>query len=153
MIVKIDEMTEGDIDEVLAIEEVSFIAPWSRGLFVKELENRFSHNLLAKRSGEGPPGIIGYIVFWDVADETHLLDLAVHPDCRRTGVASLLLEKMLAIAGKGGMRRVILELRRDNDKALSLYGSFCFKEIGLRKKYYSDGEDAIVMALELETGN
>lgn len=153
MIVKIDEMTEGDIDEVLAIEEASFIAPWSRALFAKELENRFSHNLLARRSGEAPPDIVGYIVFWDVADETHLLDLAVHPDCRRAGVARLLLEKMLAVAGRGGMRRVILELRRDNDKALRLYSSFCFKEIGLRKKYYSDGEDAIVLALDLTTGN
>ena len=146
-------MAESDIDEVLLIEEASFIAPWSRDIFVKELENSFSHNLLARRSGEISPEIVGYIVFWDVADETHLLDLAVHPDFRRAGIASLLLEKMLVIAVKGGMQRVILELRRDNEKALRLYDSFCFKEIGVRKKYYSDGEDAIVLALDLITGN
>ncbi len=153
MIVKIDEMTEGDIDEVLLIENASFIAPWSRDLFVKELENKFSHNLVARRSGEVAPSIAAYIVFWDVADETHLLDLAVHPDCRRAGIARLLLSEMLAIPGKGGSSRVILELRRDNDGAIELYRSFSFKEIGIRKKYYSDGEDAIVMALDLKTGN
>lgn len=153
MIVKIDEMTEGDIDEILAIEEASFIAPWSKDLFIKELENSFSHNLLARRSEEGSPDIVGYIVFWDVADETHLLDLAVHPDCRRVGVAKRLIEEMLLIAVNGGTRRVILELRQDNDNGLRLYRSFLFKKIGLRKKYYSDGEDAIVMALDLRAGN
>jgi ribosomal-protein-alanine N-acetyltransferase len=146
-------MTEGDIDEVLLIENASFIAPWSRELFVKELENKFSHNLIARRSDEVTPSIAAYIVFWDVADETHLLDLAVHPDCRRAGIARLLLSEMLAIAGKGGSSRVILELRRDNDGAIELYRSFSFKEIGIRKKYYSDSEDAIVMALDLTTGN
>lgn len=153
MIARIDEMTEADIDEVLDIEEASFITPWSRDLFVKELKNSFSHNLVTRRSGEGTLSVAGYIVFWDVADETHLLDLAVHPDCRRAGVARRLLEEMLTVAVKGSMQRVILEIRQDNDEGLRLYRSFSFKEIGLRKKYYSDGEDAIVMALDLRAGN
>lgn len=150
---KIDEMKEADMPEVLDIEEASFIAPWSKDLFIKELNNSFSHNLVARRTGDGFPGILGYIVFWDVADETHLLDLAVHPECRRTGIARSLLEAMLSASKEAGKRRVLLELRQDNVKGLSLYSSFSFKEIGIRKKYYSDGEDAIVMDLDLTTVN
>ena len=153
MTIKIDEMTEDDVDEVLLIENASFIAPWPRDLFLKELKNSFSHNLLARQSRGDEVDIVGYIVFWDVADETHLLDLAVHPDFRRTGIAGQLLSDMLALAKKRKSRCIVLELRRDNDKGLSLYRSFSFKEIGLRKKYYSDGEDAIVMALDLRAGN
>ena len=72
----LDDMVEGDLDEVSTIEKLSFPLPWSRDLFARELEHDYSNNIVARwPDGEGSK-IVGFIVFWEVADEIHILDLA-----------------------------------------------------------------------------
>jgi ribosomal-protein-alanine N-acetyltransferase len=89
-----------------------------------------------------------YIVYWVVADEMHLLNLAVHPARRRQGIARALLTEALARVRTQGVVVVWLEVRPSNAAALALYQAFGFEEVGVRPGYYSDcGEDALVYAL------
>ena len=145
----INEMTAEDLDEVLEIENRSFPGPWTRALFEKELENSHSCNLVARLPGKGERGVAGYAVFWHVADEMHLLQIAVHEDFRRRGIAHRLLDESIRMASQSGCRHAFLEVRRENGAARALYESFGFKDIGMRKKYYSDGADACVMGRTL----
>ena len=146
----IDEMTEDDLDEVLEIEQASFPFPWSRELFEKEFENSHSFNYVVRHEARGGRGVVGYILFWKVADEIHILDIALHDEFRRRGLGRRLLTKVFCEAAEMGCRFAILEVRENNVEGFGLYSSFGFKEIGLRKGYYKNGEDAIVMGLKLK---
>lgn len=95
---------------------------------------------------------VGFALVWLVADETHLLDLAVAPEARRQGVARLLLETVVVSTRASGSRVVLLEVRATNEPALALYHSAGFVESGVRRGYYSDkDEDAVLMRLELRS--
>jgi len=160
-------MTVDDLEGVLEIERVSFPSPWPRSQFERELKNPLSYAFTAKvaspspislspegrEEGEGEGEglrIIGYVIFWLVGDEAHILNIAVHPGFRRRGIAKALLSFTLELLLKKGGKGVFLEVRRSNLAARRLYKGFGFKEIGVRKGYYTDNqEDAIVMGLEL----
>lgn len=149
---KIVEMTLDDIDEVLEIEQRSFPTPWSKRLFLKELHSEFSKIFLAKSNLLGKQKVLGYISIWLVSKEVHILNLACHPDFRRSGVATSLIEHSLSFSFQIGARRAFLDVRETNHAALFLYKKYGFKPIGIRKGYYSDTqEDAIVMVLEMES--
>jgi ribosomal-protein-alanine N-acetyltransferase len=93
--------------------------------------------------------IAGVALTWEVADEVHLIDLLVAAPARRRGFGKALLRTLLEAAEGAGFRVVLLEVRRDNAPARSLYDAFGFEVAGEREKYYSDGEDAILMRREL----
>ena len=93
----------------------------------------------------------GFLLAWDAADEVHLIDLVVHPERRRRGVARRLMEELLEHAKQRRARSVLLEVRRGNVAAIALYRSQGLRAAGVRKKYYSNnGEDALEMQLELD---
>ena len=150
--IEIRRMTEEDLDGVMEIERQSFPTPWSRGLFERELLLSYAHAFVAV---EVPAGrVVGYLCFWLVEGETHILNLAVHPERRRQGIAFRLLRYGLGYSRQKGAEEITLEVRRSNYKAIALYRSFHFQPQGIRRRYYSDsGEDAIIMTLPLdETG-
>lgn len=148
---EIGEMTLADLNAILAIEERSFVTPWSRKFFLDEFHSRFSKIYVARVAGSKGPEVAGYLCTWLVADEVHILNLACHPRFRRRKIASGLLGHCLAHALAAGMHWAYLEVRRSNVQALSLYTKYGFKPVGLRKGYYTDTrEDAIVMALEIK---
>jgi ribosomal-protein-alanine N-acetyltransferase len=94
--------------------------------------------------------IVGYVLFWFLPEEVDIHNIAVHPDFRRQGIGRLLLEQAVDAARRQERLRVTLDVRFSNAPAQNLYRSFGFVIRGLRKGYYSDnGEDALVMALEL----
>lgn len=98
----------------------------------------------------GVPEAVGFALAWRAADELHLLDLAVDPTARRQGVGRSLLEAVVADARRSGTRLLLLEARASNEPALALYRSAGFFVTDVRRAYYSDnGEDAVVMRLEL----
>ena len=144
------EMNEGDIDEVLEIERGSFPSPWSKRMFLNELSNPNSHIILAKdESGK----ILGFICFWNVAGEIHILNLAAHPGHRRQGIGKRLLTHVIDSSMKNGAALFLLEVRSRSTTAIAFYKSFGFKESGRRKGYYADtGDDAILMELVLGAG-
>lgn len=147
-------MSQGDIDEVLKIEDVSFPRPWSRAQFEKELENPFSRSFAARLDKSNNKALVGYIIIWLVAEEAHILNIAVHPDFKKKGIGAKLIRFILDFLAEQYARAVYLEVRHSNTAAQMLYKGFGFKEIGIRKGYYSDNnEDAIVMGLEMKDKN
>ncbi|MDH3975735.1 MAG: ribosomal protein S18-alanine N-acetyltransferase [Deltaproteobacteria bacterium] len=145
----IDDLTSHDLHEVIEIENTSTPTPWPRALFEKELDHRHSTNLAARVLSGNKRTLVGYIVYWTVADESHLFKVAVHPEMRRKGIGRALVEEAVKRGRKGGVKKVFLEVRRSNGSAIALYEILQFKKVGERKAYYQDGEDAIVMALAL----
>ena len=133
-----------DIDAVLAIEEASFTSPWTREMYLAELENTgVSFFYLAKTPlGE----IIGFCSFWRVVDELHINNLAVMPDLRRRGIGSTLLDFVLKQGVELGARRATLEVRRSNEAARRLYERLGFSVAGVRQAYYTHPvEDALIL--------
>jgi ribosomal-protein-alanine N-acetyltransferase len=140
-----------DIKAIFDIEKESFPTPWSRWTFLAELSQSLGHFLVAGPSPPSPWQLWGYIISWVVADEMHLLNLAVHPRQRRQGIARTLLSRALNQAREQGARVAWLEVRPSNMAARTLYESLGFKEVGRRPGYYDDTqEDAILLALEWE---
>jgi ribosomal-protein-alanine N-acetyltransferase len=139
----IDHMQAGDLDEVVAIERASFTMPWSRGAFLYEIEqNKVARCLVVRADGR----LVGYLCLWEVADELHITNIAVHPQARRRGIGRQMLAEVLADARRRGLRLVALEVRPSNAEARALYDSFGFRVVGRRRGYYYDtGEDALVM--------
>jgi ribosomal-protein-alanine N-acetyltransferase len=145
--VRIEELKPYDLDEIIAIEQVSFPTPWPRQVFDMELRSSKSYKRVSKINGT----VVGYIIAWKIYDEVHILNLAVHPDHRRKGIGRGLLSDCLMHFSSKGIKSAILEVRVRNKNAISLYETTGFRSIGLRRKYYSDtGEDALVMKLDME---
>ncbi len=142
---------------VFETEAHAYPKPWSPSVFQSEIEqvktgSRFY--LTARRSTPGaaknakktPKGpIVGHAGLWFTHDEAHVTNVAVHPDARRSGVATAL---MLALADEAIRRECVawtLEVRLSSVGAQELYRNFGFVPAGVRKKYYENVEDAIVM--------
>jgi ribosomal-protein-alanine N-acetyltransferase len=139
---------EADLEVVMEIERLSFATPWVRQAFSDELDRPWAHLEILRDEGSGRA--IGFCNYWLVADELHILNIAVHPEFRNHGHASLLVRHILAAAREGKTRVVSLEVRVSNRAARSLYQKFGFREVGVRPKYYADnGEDAVLMDLEM----
>ena len=145
-------MTENDLDEVLRIEQDSFPRPWTREHFLDEISSATSFPLVAIDTGSDPPRIAGYICPMMVLDEGHILDIAVSSSCRRRGVGRFLVERVLALARERRAAFVALEVRASNHPAILMYRELGFTETGLRKRYYENGEDAVLMEHILRDG-
>lgn len=136
-------MTCAHLDEVLAIERVSFPTPWTKAAFNHEImNNEFACYIVALDGNK----VIGYCGMWVIVDEAHITTLAVHPDYRRQGIAREMLKEMCNEALYRGCRRMTLEVRLSNHGAIKLYEKVGFVSCGLRPGYYTDTkEDAIIM--------
>jgi ribosomal-protein-alanine N-acetyltransferase len=140
-------MKPSDLDEVMAIERLSFSSPWSSQFFLEELKAPYAMSLLAE-VGERS---VGYIIYWVLARELDVHNLAVYPAYRRRGIGRALLCAAIDKAISHDLSRVTLEVRKSNAAAQHLYRSLGFVAQGVRRGYYSDdGEDALLMALEIE---
>lgn len=150
---KLENGTIRDIDvsflpSILEIERNSYSCPWPAEVFVEELSLKWS-----KMWGYFPPDSdnpVGFIFYWKIYDELHILNLAVHPAYRRKGIGKELLGALITHGLKDGFKIITLEVRQSNAAAINLYKSFNFRIIGIRKGYYCDNnEDAYIMALNL----
>jgi [ribosomal protein S18]-alanine N-acetyltransferase len=148
-------MQERDLDEVVALEQISFAEPWTRKMFLGELQgNTFATNLVARAKrpeGDGLPDgtLLGYVMFWVVFEELHIMNLAVRPELRRQGIGKELATQALTIGSAQGIRTALLEVRSSNIAAQALYESLGFKRGGVRRGYYErPHEDAVIMILE-----
>jgi ribosomal-protein-alanine N-acetyltransferase len=137
-----------DVERVLEIEKEGFLHPWSRELVERELDHTWSRLLLAE---DGPGGaVVGYIVFWIVHDEVHVLNVATAVASRRRGVGRALMIAAEEEGHRRGARLSTLEVRRSNTPAIALYLTLGYRQIGVRPNYYAEErEDAIVMVKEL----
>lgn len=142
----IRRMTLDDIEQVVAIDRVSFSLPWPERSFRFELtDNPNSRCWVADVDGR----IAGVIVAWLLVDEVHIATLATHPEFRRQGIAQALLLHVLKHGAQEGALSSFLEVRAGNLAAQAMYRKFGYEETGRRPRYYKDnGEDAILMTLE-----
>jgi [ribosomal protein S18]-alanine N-acetyltransferase len=148
--IEIGFMKKEDIDQVLAIEQASFSMPWSKNLFLSEFRSPGVSTLLVSLANNTQTrSVDGYIVFWLVEDEMHILNLAVAPAHRRQGIARQLVLAALKRAHAKGAHRAFLEVRTSNTAAQKLYSSIGFSGVSIRRDYYdSPTEDAVIMTLE-----
>jgi len=145
--ITICRMTEADLDEILVIENYSFPLPWNREHFLDELKSVHAFPLVAFDPEEK---LMGYICPRLLFDEGHILNVAVNRDFRGCGVGRLMVERVLRDCREGGADTVYLEVRPSNHAAISLYRQLGFVETGIRRNYYENGEDALLMEYSFE---
>jgi [ribosomal protein S18]-alanine N-acetyltransferase len=140
-----------DLDRVMEIEKDGFAHPWSADLLRREMLHDWSTILLAvEPRRDGAEIIVGFVVYWIVHDELHVLNLATAVEERRRGVGRSLMVEAAARARSAGAVLATLEVRRSNIAAIALYRELGYRQVGTRLNYYVDeGEDAIVMVLDL----
>jgi ribosomal-protein-alanine N-acetyltransferase len=144
--IEIAPMQPEDLDAVDEIERFSFKNPWPAKVFAEELTREWARVDVAREHGR----LIGFVDYWLVHDEIHLLAIATHPDVRRRGIGGQLLAHLIALGRERGSSLITLEVRKGNRPAVALYERAGFAVVGVRPRYYSeDGEDALVMTLEL----
>lgn len=136
-------MQVGDLPAVLVIERACYPHPWSERLFLDELSESVADIVVALLEGE----VTGYLCTRRIADEMEVLNLAVAPTRQGRGIGRRLLHHVLS--GVTGVTQVFLEVRVGNRPARALYRASGFVETGLRTGYYQDGEDAVLMTLDL----
>jgi tRNA threonylcarbamoyladenosine biosynthesis protein TsaB len=142
------DMTEADLDAVMAIEVQAFSHPWSRGHFADSLKAGY----LAEMLLDDEATLLGYFVAMPGVDELHLLNITVLPSQQRKGHGRALLAAVQAHGLRLGLSTLWLEVRHSNHRARRLYAKWGFEEVGLRRAYYPAGsrrEDAVVMRLAL----
>lgn len=146
---------EADLDDIpalLVVEHLSQGAPWTRRVFEKEFDLEFSRTWVVEWHEDDAPCLIAaYLVFWLVHDELHVLNVVVHPEARRRGLAYALMSQLIRIGEREHAALVSLEVRVGNTAAQQLYRGLGFVPIGRRPNYYADNhEDADVLVLLLD---
>jgi ribosomal-protein-alanine N-acetyltransferase len=140
--VSIRGMRYDDLDQITEIEKICFSLPWSKNSFEQELKNELAYYQCAEENGK----IMGYMGMWKIIDECHITNVAMLPEYRNRGIASLLISKMIEICKCSEIQNMTLEVRQSNFPAISLYEKFGFVSVGKRPRYYMKPiEDAIIM--------
>ncbi|MEU8316781.1 ribosomal protein S18-alanine N-acetyltransferase [Nonomuraea sp. NPDC048881] len=142
-------MTQADLPAVMAIEQATFpLDAWSEGMMRGELADmpRSRHYVVALADDE----IVGYSGIAVASDQADVQTIAVLEKHQGTGIGSAMLTELLAEARRRGAREIFLEVRADNPRAQAVYRHFEFEEIGIRRRYYDDGTDAIMMRRKLD---
>ena len=138
-------MNESHVAQVAALEKICFSDPWSENSVASELKNPLSCWLVAEEDGK----VAGYVGSQTVMDESDMMNVAVHPDHRRKGVAESLVNELIEALKKRGSRCLTLEVRASNEPAKALYETLGFVQVGLRKNYYRNPkEDALILRTE-----
>jgi ribosomal-protein-alanine N-acetyltransferase len=138
-------MVAADVAAVEAIERDGFINPYPPNTFTAQLALPHARVTVAERAG----AIVGFCNYWLIADELQLLAIGTHRAHLRTGVAQALFAEMGQAAAAVGASTALLEVRADNSAAIKLYQRYGFVQLAIRRVYYSDGQDAVVMQASL----
>ena len=156
-------MQAADLDEVLKIESVSHIHPWTKGNFSDSLAAghwayciRPQVDQMVKGSYLDPAVLWAYCILFPAVDELHLLNITVSPHLRKLGLGQRMMSAIEGVAVQQKMPRIILEVRPTNKSAITLYQKLGYEQIGVRKNYYpansetGSREDALVMAKSIK---
>lgn len=147
--IRVRPLHREDIDAVVAIESEAFTTPWQASTF-ESLLGRDGIELLVMTDAE--VGVIGYAVLWVILDQGELANLALTTNRRGGGLGAHLLRHVLTRARTRGVEKLFLEVRASNQRAIELYRSFGFEDVGIRRGYYDHPkEDAKVMLATFES--
>ena len=141
------EMKAEHVPQVAQLEKLCFADPWSEMSIASELRSIWSYWVVAVRDNE----VVGYIGSQSSIDESDVMNVAVHPDWRRRGIAEGLIDNLVAELKSRGSHALLLEVRASNAPAISLYEKKGFVQVGCRKNYYRNPkEDALILRKEWE---
>ena len=136
------EMNEVHVTQVAELEKRCFPDPWSEGSIASELSNQLALWLVAEDNGV----VAGYIGSQTVPDESDMMNVAVHPDYRRRGIAEALVNTLCDALKERGSVSLTLEVRASNEPAKALYEKLGFEQVGRRPNYYRNPkEDALIL--------
>ena len=142
---RIVNMNADHVSRVAELEKLCFSDPWSENSVSSELNNPLSLWLVAV-DGER---VAGYVGSQSVMGESDMMNIAVHPDYRRRGLAEMLVAELVTALKNAGNTCLTLEVRASNAPAIALYEKTGFSQIGLRKNYYRNPrEDALILRKE-----
>ncbi len=140
---KIVKACRDNIEDIVIIENLSFKIPWTQKSITDEILRNESACYFCAVTGTRT---VGYAGMWQVLDEGHITNIAVHPEFRKSGVGGTLMEALIREAEERGITALTLEVRKSNYNAQALYRKYGFEDGGMRKAYYADNrEDAIIM--------
>jgi len=139
--VRVRAMEMDDLPSVCTLENAAQPSPWSRNQFAHELALPHGRLTVAELAGT----VVGYLCAWEVAGELEIQNVVTGVEFRRRGVAAVLLEELLEYSRRRAVERLLLEVRSGNLAAIALYRRYGFTESGVRRGYYADGEDALLM--------
>ncbi len=138
---KFEPLRYEHLRQMAQIEQEAFDQPWSERMFIPEVEDENAYYLVGVRGDE----VICYGGFHKVLDEAHITNIAVRADSRGRGVGTLLMSELISRARMLGVKYMTLEVRDNNENAIKLYKSFGFTVEGIRKRYYNNVRDALIM--------
>ena len=142
---RMERMDAKHVSQVAALEAICFQDPWSENSVASELNNPLSFWLVALEGDR----VVGYVGSQTVVGETDMMNVAVHPDFRRRGVAEALILALVEELKVMDSHCLTLEVRASNAPAIALYEKMGFSQIGLRKNYYRNPrEDALILRKE-----
>ena len=141
------KMSSEHVPQVAELEKLCFVDPWDEKSIAYELTNPLSYWLVAL---EGET-VTGYVGSQTVIDETDMMNIAVHPDYRRKGIAESLINALVSDLVQKGSRCLTLEVRASNEAAKALYQKLGFQHVGTRKNYSRHPkEDGLILRKEWE---
>ncbi len=143
----VSPMDPADVELIMPLERLAFADPWTRHMYLSDLADNPLATYRVIRSGDDGrwPPILGWGGFWLLVDEAHVATVASHPDYRGCGLGEWLMVALLDKAQERGARVATLEVRASNLPAQKLYDKLGFDVVGMRRKYYRDGEDGLIM--------
>lgn len=137
--------TKEDVAKIAALEKRCFSDPWSEEMFLGSMRLPVFYSVLIEEEGE----LIGYACENILFEDAEIANVAVAPEHRRKGFGNVLLAWLEKTAREQNAEKLFLEVRASNTPAKTLYEKVGFEPLSVRKRYYEDGEDAIVMLKNL----
>lgn len=142
---RFDSLKPEYLPQIVEIEKEAFDSPWTKAMFLPELDDENAYYLVALADD----GVVAYGGFHKVLDEGQVANIAVRSDVRGKGIGRQLTSNLIDLAKKNGVKRMTLEVKDCNERAINLYRSLGFEVEGTRKKYYANRYDALLMGLTI----
>ena len=139
------KMILDDLNSISPILQSDFDDFWNENILKSELENKNSYYIVAKANND----IVGFGGLWKSIDDIHITNIVTKKNLRNNGIGNAILKELINQAKILGYNIITLEVNETNLPAISLYKKFGFKEVGIRKRYYNNTHNAIIMNLEV----
>ncbi len=146
MEITIEKMTLEHLKQIEENIEEEFDKFWNKEVLKSELDNPASSYIVALDENKN---VVGYAGIWQPLEEAHITNIVTKKDKRQNKIGTKMIEKLIDMAKDRKLSDITLEVNINNLPAINLYKKYQFKEVGLRKKYYNNIDDAIIMTLEL----
>jgi len=140
--IDIRPMLDKDINYVMEIENLCFVAPWKSTDILNELHNNVYANILVVTANDIP---IGFVDYWVTFESATICQIAIHPNYQKQNLGSMLMKEIESDCYAKRVINITLEVRAGNFKAINFYKKHGFKNTVIKKGYYSNGEDALYM--------